>query len=50
VAMYAPDYPLHSFDPLAAVSELIAPQLNVFEIPYGILVLGWDYIECNSYW
>ena len=48
--MSAPDYLLHSFDPLAAVSELIAPQLNVFEIPYGILVLGWDYIECNSYW
>ena len=38
--MFAPDYPLHSFDPLAAVSELIAPQLNVFEIPYGILALG----------
>jgi hypothetical protein len=50
VAMPAPDSPLHSFAPLAAASELIAPQLKVFEIPCGILVLGWDYIECNSYW
>jgi hypothetical protein len=50
VAMSAPASPLHSFDPLAAASELIAPQLSVFEIPYGIPVLGWDYIECNSYW
>jgi hypothetical protein len=40
VAMSAPGSQLHSSAPLAAVSELIAPQPNAFEIPRGILALG----------
>jgi hypothetical protein len=40
VATSAPDSQLHAFAPLVAASELIAPQLNAFEIPRGILALG----------